>query len=75
MRFSTIWTLRGMGFMERCRRTRDCAAFGVARHLPLRVKYWTAIHMIGKATMDSPNVPATPLDEILQKLPCPKSMS
>lgn len=59
---------------ERLRRTRDWAAMTVAAHLPLRVKFWCSILQIGKATMDSPNIPATPLDEILRKLPAPKTV-
>ena len=71
MKFTTIWTMPGMAFEERLIRTRDWAAIEVAAHLPKRVRYWCTLREIGKATMDSPNVPATPLDEILQHLDSP----
>lgn len=75
MKLSTIWSLPAMTTTERLRRTHDWAAFEVGAHLPLRVKYWVTMQMVGKATMTSPNVPATPLDEILKNLPRPKNMS
>jgi hypothetical protein len=75
MRLTTIWSLQGMSLAERLRRTRECGAMGIARHLPLRIRYWTAMQEISRATMTSPNIPATPLDEILKNLDQPKSMS
>lgn len=75
MRFRSIWTLRGMTLTERLRRTRDWAAMTVGRHLPKRVRYWTTISEVGKATMHSRNVPATTLDEIVVHLDAPKGLS
>jgi hypothetical protein len=75
MRFRTIWTLPAMTFRERLRRTRDWAAMKVAAALPLRVRYWTTILEVGHATIHSPNVPATPLDEVLRNLRTPKELS
>lgn len=75
MRLSTIWTLQGMSTIEKLRRTRDWGAMEIARLLPKRIRYWTTVQEIAKATMTSPNIPATPLDEILQNLDQPKSMS
>ncbi len=40
----------------------------IAAKIPQRVKYWAVIQELGKASRDSPNVPATTLDEILQNL-------
>lgn len=75
MRFRTIWTMPAMTLSERLRRTRDWAARAVAEKLPLRIRYWVTLQEIGRATMKSENVPATPLDEILQGLASPKVVS
>lgn len=75
MRFTTIWTTPAMTFSERLKRTREWAAMGAARHLPQRIRYWVTALEIGKATMDSPDIMATPLDEVLKKLDRPKSMA
>lgn len=64
-----------MSFVERCRRTRDWAALSSVKFIPKRIRYWTVISEVGKATMKSPNVPATPLSEILNNLDAPKGMS
>lgn len=73
MRFTTIWDLTfPLPLKERLKRTRDWAALEVALKLPLRVKYWCAINMIGRATMKSPNVPASTVDYVLDNLPRPK---
>lgn len=68
MRLKTIWTLPSMSTMERLRRTREWTAMEVARKLPRKVKYWVTIQELAKATKDSVNVPATPLDDILKNL-------
>jgi hypothetical protein len=47
----------------------------IAAHLPLRIRYWTAILEIGHATAKSQNVPATPLDEVLRELRHPANLS
>lgn len=74
MHFSTIWT-SGYPLKEKIARTRDWAASEVGARLPLRVRYWVTLQMMGKATMTSPNVQATPLDEILRNLDTPKSLA
>lgn len=71
MRLSTIWTLHNMSTMERLRRTREWAVIEIASKLPKRIRYWVTIQEIAKATMDSPNIPATPLDYVLKKLDSP----
>ena len=43
MRLTTIWTLPGMVFAERLRRTSEWAAIKVAWALPRRVLYWAAV--------------------------------
>lgn len=57
-----------MSIMERLRRTREWANLKVAAHLPKQLRYWVTVVELGKATRNSQNVPATPLDEILQNL-------
>lgn len=64
-----------MPMMERLRRTREWSAMEIARHLPLRIRYWVTIQEVGRSVMTSPNVPETPLEEILKNLNRPKSMS
>lgn len=75
MRFWTIWTLRALPLKERLRRTRDWAAMEIGARLPIRVRYWVTLKEIGHATKESPNVPATPLDYVLQHLNTPKHLS
>lgn len=75
MRLRTIWSTPGLPLIERLRRTRDWSALQVVAALPLRVRYWTTIVEIGKATMTSENVPATPLNDILHHLDRPKNVS
>ena len=75
MRFTTIWGMPSLPLKERIRRTRDWAAQEVACRLPVRIRYWTTIQALGKATMSSPNVPETPLDDILRKLEAPKNLT
>lgn len=72
MRLISIWTLPASTFRERLRRTRDWAAQKIAHRLPKRVRYWTTIQEVARATMTSRNVPATPLTEVLDKLDRPK---
>ena len=68
MRLSTIWTLHNMSTIERVRRTREWANISLARKLPAKLRYWVTVSELAKATVDSPNVPATPLEEILRNL-------
>lgn len=76
MKFTTIWDpTMPLPLRERLKRTRDWAAMEIGAHLPLRIRYWVTLQEIGKATMTSKNVPATPLDEILQKLDSPQVLS
>jgi len=69
MRFTTIW-FPGypMALKEKIDRTKDLWAMCVYDILPKRVQYWVAMRAIGKATMTSQNIPATPLDNILTNL-------
>lgn len=68
MKFTTIWSLPGLPLKERIDRTLDLWSMNVADILPKRVAYWVALRQIGKATMKSPHVPATPLDDVLRNL-------
>lgn len=72
MRFKTIWTLPGLSLRERLLRTRDWAASEFGARLPLRVRYWVTLQELGKATVNSPDVPATNLSDILRELDKPK---
>lgn len=71
MRLKTIWTMPAMDFTEKLRRTRDWGAQEIAARLPLRIRYWVTLQEIGRATADSPHIPATPLDDILKRLESP----
>lgn len=75
MRFRTIWSLPGLSLSERLRRTRDWFAMEIASRLPLRIRYWTVMLELGHATRNSPNVPATPLSDILRNLKAPKNIA
>lgn len=68
MRLKTIWTIPSMSTIERLRRTREWATMEVARRLPKSLRYWVTMQEIAKATRNSPNIPATPLDEVLKNL-------
>lgn len=68
MRLRTIWTIPAMDFSERCRRSTDWAAQMTVMLLPKRVRYWTTMMALAKATRESHNVPATPLDEVLANM-------
>lgn len=74
MRFWTIWSTPAMTLKERILRTREWGAQEIAYRLPLRIRYWVTMQEIGRATSKSHDVPATPLDEILQNLEAPKSV-
>lgn len=75
MRFTTIWGMPSLPLKERISRTRDWIAQEVAHRLPVRIRYWSTMQALAKATMGSPNVPETPLDDILRKLEAPKNLS
>lgn len=75
MRLSTIWTLENMSLSERLRRSVDALAMSVAHHLPLRIRYWTTVQEMARATRTSSNVPATPLEEIMKNLDTPRTLS
>jgi hypothetical protein len=47
----------------------------LARKLPKRLKYYVTLQQIGKATLDSPNVLGTRLEDILKNLETPKNLS
>ena len=72
MRFKSIWTLPGYSLSERFIRTRDWAAMEIAAKLPVRIRFWVTMQEIGHATMDSPNVPATPVEEVIRNIRTPK---
>ena len=75
MRLKTIWTISGMRFSERLRRTRDWMAQKIGKHLPLRIRYWVTFQEIGRASIDAPNVPAMSLGDLIKKIEAPKNLS
>lgn len=75
MRFWTIWSIPCMSIKERLLRTREWGAMTIAAHLPKRVRYWTTMIELGRATAKSDNVMAEPLDSILQNLDAPKHVA
>lgn len=54
---------------------RDRLALAVARHLPLRVRYWATVNMIGLATMKPNENPVTTVGALLELLPHPDRMT
>ena len=68
MRFFTIWSIPSMPIRERLNRTLDWLFITLSMWLPKKLRYWVTMLEIGKATADSPNVPATTLDTILRNL-------
>lgn len=69
MRLTTIWTMPTMTIRERAARTVDEAAQAAARRLPARVRYWTAMQAIARATADrGGRVMATPIEDVIQRL-------
>lgn len=75
MRLTTILFMPSLSLRERFIRLRDWAAREFGARLPLRVRYWVTLQEVGRATMKSPNVPATPLGDVLQGLESPKVVS
>lgn len=72
MKIIDIWSMKGFSIKERILRTRDSIAMSVAKRVPLRIRYWITINALAAASIDSKNVPATPLDEVLKNLESPK---
>lgn len=69
MRLSTIWTLPSMSTIERLRRTQEWSMMEIAARLPQKIKYWTVMQEVAKATKTQKGpVMAITLDEILSKL-------
>lgn len=72
MRLRTIWTMPAMTFAEKCRRTGEWLAWGMASTTitlaPKAVIYRIVLLEVAKATRNSANIPATPLDEVLANL-------
>jgi hypothetical protein len=76
VKLTTIWTLPASTLRERLRRTRDWVAQKAASALPRRVRYWSTMGDLVKATSGhSGEIPAMTLDEVLRKLPTPANLS
>lgn len=72
MDFLTIWTVPKMDLRERINRTKEWGAIVIAGKLPKRVRYWTTIREMGKATKNMDEIMSASLDEILKNLDSPK---
>ena len=68
MKLSTIWTLPGMAFAERLRRTRDSALLALAHRLPRRLAYWSFIDTGVRHVGGSEIVPEVAYMTILQRI-------
>lgn len=76
MKFWTIWTLPASTLRERLRRTRDWAAQKAAAALPKRVRYWSTMSDLVKATSSyKGEMMGMPLDEVLRGIPTPRNLS
>jgi hypothetical protein len=64
--------MRACRLSERLRHTRDWAAQQAARLVPYRVRYWSMIDLVARAVMDSRDVPATPIADVLTNIRVPK---
>jgi hypothetical protein len=68
MKLTTIWTLPGMAFAERVRRTVDSVACSVAYRLPKRIKYWAYIHVGSGVMRPDEVVPEVTYMELLERV-------
>lgn len=77
MKLTTIWTIPAMSFIERLRRTRDWAALAVAGLLPLRIRYWTTVREISKASIKDPEavIPELTIMDVMENLERPARVS
>lgn len=68
MKFTSIWTIRGMTFAERIRRTRDCINLWIAHRLPKRIKYWAYIQAGSSAMFSDEVVGEQSFVELLKRM-------
>lgn len=68
MNLKYIWTMPGMSFRERIERNNEWWLITLAALTPRRIRYYVTLMELGKATIESPDIPATLLSDILQKL-------
>lgn len=67
MKFSTIWTLRGMSFRERLNRTSEAALMWLAHRLPRRLAYWSFIDSGVRLMRDDEVVPEVHYTDLLSR--------
>lgn len=68
MRLKTIWTIRGMEFRERIRRTEEAGWCWLAHRLPRPLAYWSYIDTGVRAIEDHDVVPEVGYTEILSRI-------
>lgn len=67
MKFTTIWTLRGMTLRERINRTNDAAIRWAAHRLPRRLAYWSFIDTGVRHIEGSEIVPEVRYTDLLER--------
>lgn len=68
MKFSTIWTLRGMALRERLNRTVEAFWMSLAHRLPRPLAYWSFIDSGVRYMRDDEIVPEVHYAELLQRM-------
>lgn len=68
MKFTTIWTLRGMSLRERLNRTSVAAIAGLAHRLPRRLAYWSFIDSGVRYMRDDEVVPEVRYMDLVQRM-------
>lgn len=74
MNMKSIWSKSDMRLKHKLGYTREELARRIAASLPIRIRWHVTMQMLGAATKDSKNVPATTVDEILVALERPKTV-
>jgi hypothetical protein len=68
MKLTTIWSIRGMEFAERLRRTREAAIRSIAHRLPRRLAYWSFIATGVRHIKSDEIVPDVRFTDLLQRV-------
>ena len=67
MKFTTIWTLRGMSLRERLNRTAEWGWSTAAHHLPRKLAYWSFIDSGARLMRDDEVVPDARYMDLLER--------
>jgi hypothetical protein len=68
MQLKSIWTIPGMDFAERIRRTRDVLNLKLATMIPQRVLYWAYIRAGSKAMLPDEIVGEQSFIDLLKRM-------